>query len=408
MEQAPAVPRVLLTATLRWPNSALLAVPLARAGSEVSAACPAHHPLLKTRAVRRTFHYGGLRPLASLSSAIEDTQPHLIVPCDELAVQHLHELHARAASLGALGSAITVLIERSLGLPDSYPTVLARHQLLRIAQEEGIRVPDMEEIHAEGDLRSWQSQHTFPWVLKVDGTGAGLGVKVVHGPQQARRSLVKLTRYYTFWRAIKRLLVDKDEFWLRPWWKGVAPQVSVQSYVRGRPGNCAVVCWKGEVLSCICVEVIGAAGESGPANLVRVVDHLDMVTAAERIARRLGLSGFLGLDFMIDEASGTAYLIELNPRATRPCHLQLGKGRDLIGALYGKLVGQPGPEVPPVTTKRLIAYFPDALSRGDDLLKSSFQDTPEGEPELIQELLQPWPPRGLLWHLVDSMYRLNC
>ena len=402
-----AHPKVLLTATLRWPNAALLAVRLTRTGSEVSAVCPADNPLLKTRAVRQTFHYSGLRPLESLSAAIEATQPCILVPCDDQAVQHLHELHARATTMGPSGKDVGALIERSLGLPDSYPIVLARHQLLRIAQEEGIRVPDSKEIHTEADLGSWQAHHTFPWVLKTDGTSAGLGVKIAHSGEQARRFLRELTGYYTFGRAIKRVSVNRDEFWLRPWWKGVAPPVSVQSYVRGRPANCAVVCWKGQVLACICVKVISADGETGPANLVRVVNDIDMTTAAVRIARRLGLSGFLGFDFMIEEASGLAYLVELNPRPARPCHLQLGKGRDLIGALCGKLVGLPPLEVTPVTTKTVISYFPNALGGNSELLESSFQDTPEEEPALVQELLKPWPPRGVLWHLVNQLDRLK-
>jgi predicted ATP-grasp superfamily ATP-dependent carboligase len=54
-----------------------------------------------------------------------------------------------------------------------------------------------------------------------------------------------------------------------------------------------------------------------------------MMFAAERLAHRLDLSGFFGLDFMIEDNTETTYPIEMNPRCTQFCHLQLGKGRDI-------------------------------------------------------------------------------
>ena len=55
--QTATSPKILLTETVRWPTVALLAIDLARAGNVVSALCPANHPLLKTRAVSRSFRY---------------------------------------------------------------------------------------------------------------------------------------------------------------------------------------------------------------------------------------------------------------------------------------------------------------------------------------------------------------
>jgi hypothetical protein len=402
-----ATPKVLLTETARWPNVAMLAIGLAKAGMEVSALCTAHHPLRKTRVARQIFTYGGLRPLESLRAAIETVRPQIIVPCDDRAVQHLHELHVCALRSGASGGELAALIEYSLGSPDSYHIVYDRHKLLRIAREEGLRVPDTEAVNHADDFKSWQRQHPFPWVLKIDGTYAGMGVKIAHTFEQAGRFRQELTRYYTFARAIKRMGVNKDEFWLRPWWRSVKPAISVQSYIHGRPANCAVVCWKGRVLAGIGVEVIRTKDPTGPANMVRVVDNPDMMLPAERLARRLGLSGFFGLDFIIEEASGLTYLIEMNPRPTRPSHLQLGNGRDLIGALHAELTGQPVSETQPMTRKEIITYFPDNSDGKSEWGESSFQDAPEGEPELIGELLKPWPPKGLFWHLANQADRMK-
>jgi hypothetical protein len=145
--------------------------------------------------------------------------------------------------------------------------------------------------------------------------------------------------------------------------------------------------------------VVSADGPTGPANVVRVVEHAEMMHCAERIARRLGLSGFFGLDFMIDDAANETFLVEMNPRCTPPCHLPLGPGRDLIEALRSQLAGEPIRERAPVTRNELIAYFPNASAIGSELPQSSFQDVPSDEPKLVQALLHPWPGRSLLYRI---------
>jgi hypothetical protein len=406
-ETAVVAPTVLLTETVRWPTVALLAVALAKTGGKVSAVCSGRHPLLKTRAVRKIFPYSSLHPLESLRAAIEATDPQIIIPCDDRAVQHLHELHALTRDLGTSGNKIAALIENSLGMPASYPIVYDRNEFLKIARAEGLRVPDTEPISTVADLRSWKMRHAFPCVLKADGTFCGHGVKIAQTLDQAERFLLELTRYYNAGRAVKRMCVNRDKFWLRPWWNGIKPAISVQSYIHGRPANCGVVCWKGKVLAGIGVEAVGTAGPTGPASVVRVVDNPDMMISAERIAGRLGLSGFFGLDFIIEAESGLTYLIEINPRPTRVSCFQLGKGRDPVGALCAQLSNQPFRERPPVTQQNIVAYFPDAWNPRSEFLASSFHDIPEGEPDLIQELLKPWPPKGLFWHLVNQMDRLK-
>ena len=397
--------RVLLTDTNRWPAPARLAIGLAKAGCHVSAVCPRHdHPLLKTSVVRQSFTYSGLRPLDSLVAAIDAVRPDIIIPSDDGGVRHLHELYAQVCRQGAAGSVIANLIERSLGAPASYPIVSSRYDLLGVAREEGIRVPDTSQVRTVEELNALLTREKFPWVLKVDGTFGGRGVRVAQTPEIARESFLQITRLFSMKGVFKRLILNNDPFWVRPWWNRFRPAVIVQSYIDGRPANCAVACWEGKVLAGLGVEVVSAEGLTGPAIIVRVVDNPEMMIAAERIARRLGLSGFFGLDFMIENESGAAYLIEMNPRCTPLCHLQLGKGRDMIGALCAQLSGQPFRETPPVTQNDLIAYFPQARSCKSELLQSCFLDIPVEEPELVQALLRPQPNRGLLSRLASKSH----
>jgi hypothetical protein len=358
---------------------------------------------MKVGTVRKTFRYSGVRPLDSLATAIEASEPQVIVPCDDRAVCHLHELHALARLQGASARNTVALIERSLGMPDSYPVVSARYNLLKLAREEGLSVPNTELISTLEDLRSWCAERTLPLVLKADGTWGGYGVKIAHTLIQAEQSFLELIRMPGVVNGMKRLAVDRDRFWLRSWWRRTRPPVIVQSYIHGRPANCAVVCWEGKVLAGIGVEVLSTGRRQGPATVVRVVSNPDMMLCAERIARRLGLSGFFGLDFVIEDGSEAIYLIEMNPRCTQLCHLQLGKGRDLTAALCAKISGQPLREIPPITLNDRIAYFPDAWSGKSDLLEACFPDIPMGEIDLIRELLGPASDRTAFGRLVDQL-----
>ena len=96
----------------------------------------------------------------------------------------------------------------------------------------------------------------------------------------------------------------------------------------------------------------------------------------------------------------------MNPRCTPLSHLQLGAGRDLVGALWAQLAGQPPQATPPVTLNDIIAYFPQALTTKSEFLQSGYLDTPRDEPDLVQDLLQPWPDRSLLYRLVSKVSSL--
>ena len=398
--------RVLLTGTNRWALAARLAMSLNDIGCEVFAVCPAgSSAIARTQAVRRYFRYSGVRPLASLDRAIRAVNPDLVIPTCDRGVEHLHELYAQAKKRGPEAQAVTELIESSLGAAEYYSLISSRYDLLALAQEEGVRVPRFGRLTTDEELDRWREREPLPWVMKADGTWGGQGVRVVHSLEAAKSSMAELPRRFRLHRAIKRLIVNRDSFWLRPWWRGIKRPVTVQSFIHGRPANCTAVCWKGQLLALICVEVVRSHGATGPASVIRIVENRDMRAAAERIAGRLRLSGFFGLDFMIEEGTNDVLLIEMNPRPTPPCYLRLGEGHDLPGALMAKMTGQSVPKRPPATTNRLIAYFPLGIKGNEDILPHCYRDTPQGDSQLLEELVHPFPDRTLLFRLVQWLSR---
>src|SRR5712691_8604780 len=107
-------PTILLACTNQWLAPARLAVAFVKAGCRVEVLCPAGHPVTKTRVASRIHVYRALAPLRSTAAAIATVQSDLIVPCDDLAIIHLHRLYSRALLPGG-PAASRALFERSLG-----------------------------------------------------------------------------------------------------------------------------------------------------------------------------------------------------------------------------------------------------------------------------------------------------
>lgn len=199
--------------------------------------------------------------------------------------------------------------------------------------------------------------------------------------------------------AWKRFLINRDPFALWAWRRPEAPHVTVQQFIPGRPANTMFVCWQGEVLSTVTVEVVCAQGATGAANVVRLIQNEEIAEAARLVARRFMLNGFHGLDFVLEKGTGIPYLIELNPRCTQLGHLRLPFQGDLAGAFSAKLKGEDLPPEDDPIGGDTVAFFPQAFSWNprSPYLRHGYHDVPWEEPDLLRELLrEPWPDRQLL------------
>jgi hypothetical protein len=133
---------------------------------------------------------------------------------------------------------------------------------------------------------------------------------------------------------------------------------------------------------------------------------MDEVAAAT--AERLGLSGFFGLDFIIEDSTEKCFLIEMNPRATQLGHIRV-HGADLVARLLQAAGADVLPVQPPPDHASLFAFFPQALRFKDrDLTLEELPiDVPWSEPELVEELLRlPWTKRGVVARL-EAAFRRN-
>ncbi|MCR4346437.1 MAG: ATP-grasp domain-containing protein [Sulfuricaulis sp.] len=401
-----AAPGILFTATIRWPIAARLAIAFANMGCRVEAICPGQHPVTTVRAIQRIYPYSVLKPLVSLRAAIESSAPDLVVPCDDDAAAHLHQLYERAGETGFSANALRVLIARSLGAPEACALATARGKLMALAAEERVRIPETTVVVTPSELTAWLAQHGFPAVIKLDSTWGGQGVSIVRDHEEAEHAFGIMTSRPSMVNGVARMLLERDPTFLLNSLKEPRRTITLQDFIPGSPANRAVACWQGQVLAGISVEAIRTQHPTGPATVVRVIENPEMSEAVKRLVRRLGISGLWGVDFILEALTGAAYLIEVNPRATPICHLPLGAGHNLPAALYTQLTGTPPLAPPAMTDHDVIAMFPGEWHRdpASSYLRTAYHDVPWCEPGLIQDCLdRPWSERGLIARLRARM-----
>lgn len=400
--------RVLLASTLRWPLASRLAIGLAEKGCHVEAWYPTGHPLDVTRAVARRHRCRPFSTLASLQQAIRQADPDVVIPCDDDAVMYLHQLYQLARQVDADGP-LAGLISRSLGVPEACAGACARNDLLQTASDLGLRIPHSADLPDLAAVDRWSEEIGYPAVFKASPSWGGRGVIRVDDPAAARAAFLQLTSS-SWGRSLREQLLRGDSSPLRRQLDGERPRVVAQRFIVGRPANRAVACWRGESLAGISVRALETVGDTGPATVVEVIDPEDMREAGRRLVQHLGLSGFCGLDFIIEAGSGHAYLIEMNPRATPICHLALGRGHDLLGALVSQLRGDPPlPAAQPWAAENgaaIIALFPGEWRRDPHsaYLHSAHHDVPWREPALVEDCTGvPWEQRNPLARLRRSL-----
>jgi ATP-grasp domain len=396
-------PLVLMAASLWWPLSARLAIRFIQYGCRVVAICPRGHYLRYVEGIETCFAYSRLNSQACLEKVIRELSPEIVIPCDDRVVLQLHELHRKQPDLRAL-------IEGSLGNPSGFELVDCRAKLLEAAQSIGISIPRTKQVTSEEDLDTWFARHDGAAVLKLDGTWAGKGVAIIRSAQEAKEAFRELSRPVGLMTTCKRLVVNRDPLSLWSWKRQTRPSMIIQQWIEGQPANSMVACWNGEVVSMVSVEVLASEGATGAAHLVRIIEDERMTKAAILLAKKLQLSGFCGLDYVLDKSSRLPYLIEVNPRATQLGHLPLVRGRDLASALCMKLSGQICETGENSVEGKVIAFFPKAdhwVARCS-FPSGIYNDVPQNQPQLVNELMLPsWPERQWISRIYHHFFPLR-
>jgi hypothetical protein len=395
-------PHILLATTGQLPSTARLAMELHDAGARVSLIAPGNHPAWTLDLFHHRVTYRATAPRHGLEAALLRLQPDIVIPCDERTVRDLHAV-ARATRRHD----IKRLIEGSTSPAENFPIITSRTALLSIAQQHGVRVPPSLPLPDIAALDRWTASHATPFVLKADGSWAGFGVRIISNAATAKDAYARMISPISARMALRESALEGNHFEIRSCLRRERPAISVQGYVDGWPANIGVACWQGEVLAATCAEAIATASATGPSTITRIIHNTEMIDAATRVVRALGLSGMIGFDFVIEAASGAAYLIEMNPRNTPICAIRLGPGRDLAEALVARIAGRPVRERPPRTERDVVVFFPDTWQEdpASHFLHSGYHDVPWEQPDLVRTLMLPSRrDRSRFWRVLRRIW----
>jgi glutathione synthase/RimK-type ligase-like ATP-grasp enzyme len=404
----PSPPDVLVATTVHWASTTRLALALAEAGLRVAAVAPAEHALHRMDALtqaRTCVPHSGF--VSVVAEAITALRPALVVPGDDRAVRGLHALYDRVKRAGTARRNVAEAIRRSLGEPSSFAIVDMKSRFAAFCKHEGFPLPRTVSVRNRREFLQQLQAGGLPQVLKLDVGSGGRYVRIVRTASEAPAAFDELAAMQGWCSAVRRGLEELSAAPLVDKLGGRAPAISSQRFVAGRLANRAMYCRDGEVLAGITVVTMHVLEETGPTTVARVLDHPEVDDLAARIVRKLKLSGFIGIDVVLEEETGHPWLLELNPRPTQTCHLALSEDLDMVGALAAELRGATRRAVPHTANPygRIIAFYPGELWRNpsSEYLHAPYHDIPLHEPKFIAAYARPVPDEPLSW--VQSLAR---
>jgi len=350
------------------------------------------------------MHYRGLDSLGTLRQSVSGNPCDIVIPCDDGVVAQLHALHRQEPSLRDL-------IEVSLGPASSYAVTGHRHRLLEVAAELGIPVPTTRKVTSIDDLAAWYRDVAPLGVVKVDGESGGNGVRICRSLDESVVAWRNLGATPSLMTACKRIMVDRDPLALWARQQATNHEITIQQFVDGRPANSMFAALNGKLVAVLSVVVLAANGPTGAAMIVRKLNDPRLANNASLIAERLELTGFYGLDYVLDANTGVPQLIEMNPRSTQLGHLEFTDQRSLVTEFCAAFRSQAAVTAHRPVPGDTVALFPASLAilhthhaRTD----AAYLDEPKEEATLVEELKRdPWPQRQWLARVYHALRPLR-
>jgi len=378
----------------RW-GPARLPRALKQAGLSVAALCPADNAVAATDSLDRHYVLPATRSArhlaTALAAAMRDCQPALIVPADEQVVALLHALVRRGT--GWLDAAALATIVRSLGQPERFDAMLMKGDTLALARALRVRVPPGGSVASPREATAMAAQTGYPVYVKAPFGWAGQGVTRCEDADALMAAMPPPPGPLAPLKALARRVLRRD-------WFPNPLTADVQAAIEGKPAMYCAVAWQGKMLAGFAGIPTETVSATGPSTALRIGPHAAMEAVAQKMIAALGASGFIGFDFMLEDSSGSAYLLECNPRPIQVCHLGACIGADLMRPLADALAGRPLAAMATAPDRDLeVALFPHAVQRaylGPDVVL----DVPWGDGGLchhagLEPLDRRQHPRGI-------------
>ena len=322
---------LLVSTASRWLGTARMPRSLARAGFEVFLLAPRDSLALASRFVTRSVvlrdEATPMQWLLSLVAMINEVDPNVVVPCDEVAIRLLFELVRNPPRHidGEAGRKVTSLVRRSLGNPEHYETSIDKTLLPAAAMALAVPVPRHAIAHSVDEAVRLANGLDYPVVLKRRYGCATQGVAIIRHPDEVRAAAARLLRAMQLDLGVER-----------------PPALLVQAFVDGPTQSQTMVAFDGVPLAGFARqrEVIFAT-DKGASAVVRLRKLPHIRDCTERICRAFGMSGFFSVQYIAPVDGSDPLLLEINRRIVTFMHTDEHCGVDLCGALFQRLAGVP-------------------------------------------------------------------
>ena len=194
--------------------------------------------------------------------------------------------------------------------------------LYRLCLELGIPAPATFVPASADELESLIPQLPFPVLLKLPASNNCIGRTFCEGPSE-------LVDQYTALARRERRAGDAPPF--------------VQQKIEGEPIYTLMFCHGGSKLGEVIYRPLRTLPENKGTSAHREsIAHPAIATFSEKLAASTQWSGFLGMDFLVDERDGTPYLIDCNPRTNPAIQLGFLAGIDWAGLVTSAVAGRDG------------------------------------------------------------------
>ncbi|WP_413586701.1 ATP-grasp domain-containing protein [Bdellovibrio sp. HCB274] len=382
--------KVLIIALAKdWTGISRLPSGLDRAGFETVALCPSGSYLSKTKHLAKAMTYPTFTFTRSklvylwMLAAMVRFKADIILPGDEdalLAMQNLANTLSKIPGLSFLSKEL-----RKFTAPEKFDSVvLNKSRFVENCREWGVRVPKNTRVENLDMALHEVPSFGYPVVLKFDfGYGAS-GVTVCQNETDLRKAFSKHSTVgiaKKIKELIKNLLFVVQE--------SAEAGISLQQYISGPVGLVPFVASNGQIFAINpMLKHKTYPGATGPSSVVKGIDNQEIRNAVKIAAEKLSYSGFGSLDFIIDEITNEAYIIELNPRPVPTSHFSSDLcAEDLCVALHDGLTKEQDTKAPafkPYT----IALFPNEKRRDPNskYLTEAHHDIPKNDPALLKAL----------------------
>lgn len=250
----------------------------------------------------------------------------------------------------------------------------ARSRCVELAAANGIRTPRQVAIDPQRTVADDLAGLGTPLLLKYDGSSAGRGVILASSARQAME------------------LAANPETASSGHPSG--GRVVAQEFVRGRAASVSFCALRGRMLEGFAYTVLHHQPEPfGPASVIELADHPQLMDMARRMVELTGHSGFGGIDVVLPEDGGPPVFLEFNARPTQTTHLGGLADSDLCRAMASALEDRPYQGVFGRTSGKTVALFPaewvrDANSR---YLIAAHHDVPWTERRMTAAILNITP-----------------